>query len=116
MFRFTSGGWTERGVWHHSISNVPPTSTTVPFANLVHFPGRKTNLRLQFPYSRGGPIEEDLMAFRNGREGIDLEGVQPLRPLPVLKHRSRQAGFKQVTYNILVELRVITPITRCELP
>ena len=56
------------------------------------------------------------MAFRNSREVIDLEGVQPLPLLPVLKHHSRQAGFKQVAYNILVELRMVTPITSCELP
>ena len=56
------------------------------------------------------------MAFRNGREGIDLEGVQPRPLLPILKHRSRQAGFKQVAYNILVELRVVTPVTSCKLP
>ena len=56
------------------------------------------------------------MAFHNGREGIDLEGVQPLPPLHVLKHRSRQADFKQVAYNILVELWVVTPITSCKLP
>ena len=39
MFRLTSGGRTERGIWRHSISKVAPTSTTVPFANLVRFPG-----------------------------------------------------------------------------
>ena len=56
------------------------------------------------------------MAFRNGREVIDLEGVQPPPLLPVFKHRSRQAGFKQVSYNIPVELWMVTPITSCELP
>ena len=57
-----------------------------------------------------------MVAFCDSCESIDLEGVQPRPLLPVLKHRSWQTGFKQVAYNILVELRVVTPVASRKLP
>ena len=55
MFKFSFSIWTETGIWHHSISKVPP-SPAAPFANLVRFLGGRPTFARNSPIPVATPL------------------------------------------------------------
>jgi hypothetical protein len=79
------------------------------FTKLSHPPRAQTHFPSNLPHTHLQTAEEFLMALLSHLESSNFQNMTPWTLCPALIDRSGKSSFEQVSYDVLIELRMVAP-------